>query len=449
MASQDKDMPSGRGHDHAYSGPLTDEKMRKLIDNKFTEVGPFYTRGANEADLDFLQDAIYDFHIDHLLEKSLQITPYNYVDHILRDNLPDKRFKSEEHRIKALRHKCLESINKKLKEHKLSECHGIPMNRVEKRYKLLPVAEPNSSNDDSSDDGSDGKVPKYADDFLDAAVEVLEKSVSPFDSSYTRWPDLPSTGKPSLQHNAQVGLLDRIQTAISAKKAAATYACGGKVLRVASPVTIRWGCLPPECGLVTFPVAPELSRKEETSLESLFRHCPRTPGRRDVGELDQTQFCTNFCPHESGIVDAVAQFLLPSLPLPSLDVEDVCRENLDVSAKLDRLYVRGLDGSNVGLCGESVSQGLGPLDPTHFATLVIHLPSPHQGTSVLFGQYSITQPASADADWAAKGGALVVRYDGHDLVFSNDSTDSLTIGQPSTATASMNFKLCKAAITLL
>lgn len=82
----------------------------------------------------------------------------------------------------------------------------------------------------------------------------------------------------------------------------------------------------------------------------------------------------------------------------------------------------------MGLCGESISQGLGPLDPTHFATLVVHLPSPHQGTSVLFGQYSITQPASADADWTAKGGALVVRYDGHDLVFSNDSTDSLTIG---------------------
>ncbi len=148
------------------------------------------------------------------------------MDYILRDNLRDE--KSEEQTIKRLRHKCLESINKKLKEHKLGKCHGIPIDRVEKRDTLLPEAEPDSSNDDSSDDGSDGQNSKYADDFLDAAVKVLEKRVSPFDSSYTRWPDLPSTGKPSLQHNAQVGLLDRIQTAISAKKAAATFACGGK-----------------------------------------------------------------------------------------------------------------------------------------------------------------------------------------------------------------------------
>ncbi len=116
-----------------------------------------------------------------------------------------------------------------------------------------------------------------------------------------------------------------------------------------SPVTIRWGCLPPECGLVTFPVAPDLSRKEDSSLESLLRHCQSTPGRRAVGELDQTQFCTNFCPHESGIVEAVAQFLLPSICLPPLTGEEVCRQSLGVSAKLDRLNVRGLDGSNIAI----------------------------------------------------------------------------------------------------
>ena len=69
------------------------------------------------------------------------------------------------------------------------------------------------------------KIPRYADNVLDAAIEVLE----PTGSLYTEWPELPYTSTISLEYNAEVSLLDQLSAAVNSERVTATFACGGEI----------------------------------------------------------------------------------------------------------------------------------------------------------------------------------------------------------------------------
>ena len=60
---------------------------------------------------------------------------------------------------------------------------------------------------------------------------------------------------------------------------------------------------------------------------------------RKAVKLDSDQFCTSFNPHEVGIVDAIAQSMLPAIANPFSDRHSKHMEHLGVIAELYKLNV--------------------------------------------------------------------------------------------------------------
>ncbi|KAK8066018.1 hypothetical protein PG997_012765 [Apiospora hydei] len=97
------------------------------------------------------------------------------------------------------------------------------------------------------------------------------------------------------------------------------------------PITIRWdvddngaadGQVATPCAKLNLP--PVSGAGDETSLKRLIQHCqPATFGRggkdvydesyRRAGQMAPTAFCTTFDPYSAGIIETVAQVLLPSV----------------------------------------------------------------------------------------------------------------------------------------
>lgn len=142
----------------------------------------------------------------------------------------------------------------------------------------------------------------------------------------------------SLQLMAEKKLLEDIKLSVDTNARSATFACGGNVYlktSVASdgqkddegahktstsetdPIQIRFG--ESEAGITL--ILPTASAAW-TELQALIDACqPASFGRggeevldedyRKAGKLDKTGFTTSFCPYEVGIIDVVAQLLLP------------------------------------------------------------------------------------------------------------------------------------------
>lgn len=135
-----------------------------------------------------------------------------------------------------------------------------------------------------------------------------------------------------------IELLKQLSFAINGEAARAAFACGGSIPVTAHhneniesmtglvnpPVTIRWDSS--DNGIASSKVAFPVQSDDEVasaSFNALLDRCqPATFGAdgRDVldetyrkaGKLDSGIFCTDFHPHDCGIVDAVQQILLPS-----------------------------------------------------------------------------------------------------------------------------------------
>lgn len=181
--------------------------------------------------------------------------------------------------------------------------------------------------------------------FLREAANAINKAYSPVVS--------PSTSC----HNAEIGFLKQLGTAISDQSDSAVFACGGEVpigsyhdLKTSS-VDIRWGSTASQGRLIQFRLPAKGDQSDCDSIQQLLVDCqPATFGRcdkdvldesyRKAGKLDESQFCTNFNPHEYGIVDAIAQVLLPGSICPPPGSVNTCWKNLGVSAKLYKLNVR-------------------------------------------------------------------------------------------------------------
>ena len=154
-------------------------------------------------------------------------------------------------------------------------------------------------------------------------------------------------------------LLRELGDLVTAERA--VFCCGGTI-RIASgsnciykhisadaeplaspPVDIRW-----DMGKMTL---PDVQGAEGTpAISELLKGCsPATFGHngqevldasyRQAAKLDSHQFCTSFTPHDFGIIDAVAQTLLPEIANPPSTARDEFKEHWGVVAELYKLNV--------------------------------------------------------------------------------------------------------------
>ncbi|KAI4660751.1 uncharacterized protein J4E79_005319 [Alternaria viburni] len=163
-----------------------------------------------------------------------------------------------------------------------------------------------------------------------------------------------------------------------------TYACGGSLN---SPITIRWDSSTATEKL-TLPLQVDSKGTVDKSLAKLLEGTEPAgfgykgkdiidESYRKASKLDTSAFSTNFCPYETGIIDVVAQALLPLSP----------DQSQGVRAELYKLNVYGAPS---GLFKPHVDT---PRSEMQFGSLVVCLPCAHEG------------------------GQLVVRHKGHTTTF--------------------------------
>ena len=163
-------------------------------------------------------------------------------------------------------------------------------------------------------------------------------------------------------------LLDQLIGAVSAQKAA--FYCGGDVLvseneespasrfedltrddnkAISPPTVIRWD-LPSGKTLRKLTLPPSEGADGDNAIGSLLKHStPATFGKkgeevldessRKAAKLDANQFSTSFNPYDVGIVDAIAQVLLPGIAKPFADGKSTFEDHLGVVAELYKLNV--------------------------------------------------------------------------------------------------------------
>ncbi|KXS97959.1 hypothetical protein AC578_3119 [Pseudocercospora eumusae] len=169
------------------------------------------------------------------------------------------------------------------------------------------------------------------------------------------------------------------------------------------PVTIRWG----SDGLGRLLRLPVETSADHDALGSLIAACaPATFGRagedvldetyRKAGALPTTEFLTDFCPYEMGIIDAVVQLLLPSITETSSPGN---RHMLKRGLRAE-LYKLNVYSGPSGLFKAHVDT---PRSETHLGSLVVCLPV------------------------AFEGGELAVRHQGHAILhdWSSGSANSI------------------------
>ncbi|GAB1316186.1 Fe2OG dioxygenase domain-containing protein [Madurella fahalii] len=213
---------------------------------------------------------------------------------------------------------------------------------------------------------------------------------------------------------AQSTMFKELRDSVAAETTAFTFACGGAIPIVPSlpevmhsaepedlrstsclPIDLRWDPKDPATQAsqtkLTFPLEPSI----EGNLAQLIRDmAPATFGLggndvfdesyRKAAKLDPTKFSSTFNPYELGIVDAVAQALLPSLRHS--------KQTRSVKAELYKLNLYS------GPSGKFKSHVDTPRSPAQFGSLVVCFPL----------QF--------------KGGALEVRHQGKTVTFDWSST---------------------------
>ncbi|KAF1817255.1 hypothetical protein P152DRAFT_407734 [Eremomyces bilateralis CBS 781.70] len=204
-------------------------------------------------------------------------------------------------------------------------------------------------------------------------------------------------------------LLQVVSTALRRHASKDVFAIGGKIdvetLQTTSsvnqgPIVIRWDSRKGGQGRkVSLPVpGDEMSSRD---FQQLLMDCqPATFGKgnaevldeeyRKAGKMDVTEFCTNFNLARHGIVDTVTQALVHSA------FEEEVERN-GVRAELYKLNIYS------GPSGKFKSHVDTPRSENQMGSLVVCLPSPHQG------------------------GALAVRHGGQEVLFDWSSKDSDSI----------------------
>ncbi|KAK3656072.1 hypothetical protein LTR56_003204 [Elasticomyces elasticus] len=215
-------------------------------------------------------------------------------------------------------------------------------------------------------------------------------------------------GASSLVKMAQTAILDDITKSVRAQSKSATFACGGTLqvtqpkqgdepadaktqTSTISPVQIRFG--DESKGLTaTVPATSEAATKNLSTLIETCASAAFGRGGEDVfdetyrkaGKLDTNQFVTDFCPYTTGIIDVVAQMLLPSIG----------NKQRGIKAELYKLNVYS------GPTGKFKAHVDTPRDEKQFGSLVVCLPVAHEG------------------------GELIVRHEKKEVLFDWSTEDS-------------------------
>jgi hypothetical protein len=157
------------------------------------------------------------------------------------------------------------------------------------------------------------------------------------------------------------GPLCQLEAAVTAQQAA--FCCGGTIQidaardcihehitvdtepLVSPPIVIRWDH--PSGKAIRKMTLPAV---QKSAISELLEDCsPATFGHkgrevldqsyRQAVKLDSHQFCTSFSPHDFGIIDAIAQTLLPEIAQVPSDTRTEFQEHWGVVAELYKLNV--------------------------------------------------------------------------------------------------------------
>jgi hypothetical protein len=162
------------------------------------------------------------------------------------------------------------------------------------------------------------------------------------------------------------GLLGQLEAAVTAQQAA--FCCGGTIQIAAArdctiyehitvdakplvspPVVIRWDL--PSGKAIRKMTLPAIQKAKSTpAISELLKSCsPATFGHkgrdvldqsyRQAVKLDSDKFCTSFSPHDFGIMDAIAQTLLPEVAQVASGKSTEFQEHWGVVAELYKLNV--------------------------------------------------------------------------------------------------------------
>ncbi|KAL7775698.1 hypothetical protein CFE70_009542 [Pyrenophora teres f. teres 0-1] len=199
--------------------------------------------------------------------------------------------------------------------------------------------------------------------------------------------DMEHDGAATASHDATRSIAQAISKALRHP----TYACGGTIkaayeTRNTSAVTIR--C---DCSKLILPSSLEKLLKGTTPATFRFQGKDVIDkSYRKASKLDATQFSTDFCPYEVGIVDVVAQALLPKWPG-------------DFQGIRAQLYKLNVYQAPSGLFKPHVDT---PRSDLQFGSLVVCLPCEHQGGQLVVRHQGLcitfdwAGPAK-DIQWAA------------------------------------------------
>ena len=179
----------------------------------------------------------------------------------------------------------------------------------------------------------------------------------------------------------------------SLSSGSSTFACGGDIKidpthgdasgeGSCPPVIVRWDG--EGINKIKFPQSLEspenggLAQLLARSEQATFGHGGKDvldESYRKASKLDNTEFSTNFHPHDYGIIDAIRQTLFSTLVSPASKGEqlDAHRKGFGVIAKLYKLNVYSAPS------GKFKPHVDTPRAPEQFGSLVVSLPCPHQG----------------------------------------------------------------------
>lgn len=231
-------------------------------------------------------------------------------------------------------------------------------------------------------------------------------------------------------------ILADLKSSVGQQTHASTFACGGSLsLAVGKggspedtdqdhntkPVTIRFEDKHSANHVLRIPSPAKNDISDSETLITLLQVCePATFGRgnenvldegyRKAGKMDSEAFDTNFSPYETGIVDQIAQLLLPNLR---------ANESLERSVRAE-LYKLNVYSGPDGRFKKHVDT---PRSPEQFGSLVVCLPVEHKGMYAFIKADVFRIEAHA----VSAGGQLVVRYGGKDVVF--DCSQEASSGQ--------------------
>ena len=194
-----------------------------------------------------------------------------------------------------------------------------------------------------------------------------------------------------------------------------------------SPVIIRWddGA---QGRRIQFPLNKDTNREGAGAFEKLLAGCqPATFGLegkdilnesyRKAVKLDNTQFCTTFDPHSAGILDAISQIMVSGVARSGLNGANDAKSNWGVIAELYKLNAYSAPS------GKFKSHVDTPRGPAHFGSLVVCLPSAHQGGQLRVAHknqellYDFSNVDLSDIQWVAFYSDC--EHEGMEVVVSN------------------------------